>query len=123
VTAMKKPTDGKNDFVQHILTQCKQLGLPAPELEHRFHPTRKWRFDLAWPDQMLAMEIDGGVYAEGRHTRGKGFEGDAEKLNEALILGWRVLRVTTGQVKSEKAIGWLERAVIEAPYPGPMMNY
>lgn len=89
--------------------QCQLAGLPKPQTEWRFHPSRKWRFDLAWPDKSLAVEVDGAVYTAGRHTRGAGVEKDAEKFAEAMLLGWRVLRVTTGQVKSGQALNWIER--------------
>lgn len=60
--------------------------------EYKFHPTRKWRFDFADPDNKVAVEIDGGVFSGGRHTRGSGFRADCEKINAAAVLGWRVLR-------------------------------
>ena len=73
-------------------------GLPAAETEHAFHPTRRWRFDFAWPDKMVAVECEGGVYSRGRHTRGSGFTADCEKYSAAAMLGWRVLRFTTEQL-------------------------
>lgn len=79
--------------------------------QHVFHPTRRWRFDFAWPRYMLALEVDGGVYSGGRHVRGRGFEGDIEKLNEALLLGWRVLRASGGQVRSGQALAWVQKAM------------
>ncbi len=60
--------------------------------EYKFHPKRKWRFDFADPANKVAVEIDGGVFAGGRHTRGAGFRADCEKINAAAVLGWRVLR-------------------------------
>jgi very-short-patch-repair endonuclease len=81
----------------------------SPHRELRFHPTRRWRFDLAVPSLMLAIEIDGGVYKGGRHTSGAGFTRDCEKVNEATILGWRVLRFTTGQVRNGYAFDAIER--------------
>lgn len=56
--------------------------------EHRFHPVRKWRFDFAWPSQRVGVEIDG----RGRHQTVAGVRADCEKMNEAIRLGWRVLR-------------------------------
>lgn len=56
--------------------------------EYQFHPTRKWRFDVAWPEQKLAVEIDG----RGRHQTISGVRKDYEKHNEATRMGWRVLR-------------------------------
>lgn len=61
-----------------------------PEQQYRFHASRKWRFDYAWPAMKLAVEIDGGQWIAhgGRHNT----DGDREKLNAAAVLGWRVLR-------------------------------
>ena len=67
-------------------------GLPEPVLEHRFHPVRRWRFDIAWADHMIALEVEGGVWTGGRHTRGSGFMKDMEKYNTAAAMGWIVLR-------------------------------
>lgn len=86
-------------------------SVPTPCRQHRFHPTRKWCFDVSFPERMLAVEVDGGTWSGGRHTRGAGYEKDCEKLNEALCLGWRVIRVTGAHIKSGKAIEWIERAL------------
>lgn len=73
---------------------CKAAGLPAPEREFRFHETRRWRFDYAWPEARVAVEVEGGIYAGGRHTRGAGYEEDTKKYNAAAIRGWLLLRYT-----------------------------
>lgn len=79
------------DVFERLLTANQ---LPVPEREYRFHPTRKWRFDFAWPEYRLYLEVEGGVWMNGRHTRGSGFVKDIEKYNAATILGWRPLKVT-----------------------------
>ena len=92
--------------------QCQLAGLPKPETEYMFaRPERRWRFDYAWPSLLISAEVDGAVYTQGRHVRGKGFENDMEKLNEALIRGWRVLRFSTGMVNDGRALTVLERAL------------
>lgn len=68
-------------------------GLPLPEREYRFAPPRRWRFDAAWPLQLVAVEIDGKIYGGGRHTRGSGAMGDYEKMMFALQQGWTVFRI------------------------------
>lgn len=73
------------------------------ETEYRFHPVRRWRFDFAYPQHLLAIEVEGGVWMGGRHTRGRGFELDAEKYNSATIMGWKVLRFTTNMVTDGRA--------------------
>lgn len=90
---------------------CRAAGLPEPSTELRFHPTRKWRFDFAWLDRRLAVEVDGGAFIQGRHTRGVGYERDCEKLNAAALLGWRVLRFTTGMVEDGRALAVLQEAL------------
>jgi very-short-patch-repair endonuclease len=94
-----------------LAQQCRAIGLPQPETEVKFHPTRKWRFDYAWPDKKIACEVEGAIYVRGRHSRGAGMEKDMEKYNAAALLGWRVIRVSTGHVKSGLAVTWLEQAL------------
>lgn len=68
--------------------------------EYLFHPTRKWRFDYAIPSHRIAIEVEGGVWTQGRHTRPKGFLGDMEKYNTATLMGWRVFRTTPDRLLS-----------------------
>lgn len=89
--------------------QIKAAGLPAPEREWRFHPSRKWRFDFAFPEQRVAVEIDGGLFIQGGHTRGAQALKDMEKRNDALVMGWAVLRVGPQHVKSGEALAWLTK--------------
>ena len=78
-------------------------GLPEPVTEHRFHPTRKWRFDAAIPSAKVAIEVNGGIWTRGRHMRGSGYIGDRMKINTAQILGWIVLEFAPDQMKSGEA--------------------
>ncbi len=73
-------------------------GMPEPELEYKFHPNRKYRFDCAWPGKRVAVEVDGGQHAfkGGRHCRDE----DRWKLNEAAVLGWRVLRFSHDMIRT-----------------------
>ena len=85
--------------------------------EHKFHPTRQWRVDFAWPEHKLALECEGAVYAQGRHTRGPGFVADCEKYNELAIAGWRLLRVIPQHIQSGEALRLIERALGRADAP------
>lgn len=82
---------------------CKALKLPELTAEYKFHPNRKWRFDYVMLDKMLAIEIEGGAWTGGRHTRGSGFVKDMEKYNAAAELGYRILRFTPAEARSGKA--------------------
>lgn len=99
-------------FLETVLeAEINEAGLPAPVREYRFHDTRNWRFDFCWPDHMLAVEVEGGVWANGRHNRGSGFIADCEKYNAAAILGWRVLRIPSDWIsKTAGGIETIKRA-------------
>jgi very-short-patch-repair endonuclease len=99
-----------------LRSHLRTAEFPAWVEEHRFHPTRKWRFDFAWPANRLACEVEGGTWIHGRHTRGAGFTADCEKYNEAAADGWTVIRVTAEQIDNGQAVAWLGRVLAhEAP--------
>jgi len=92
--------------------QMRAAGLPEPERELHFHPARAWRFDFAFPGQKLAIEVMGGLWLrKSGHTSGTGITRDYVKLNEAQLLGWRILHVTSKQVESGEALAWVLRAL------------
>lgn len=81
--------------------------------EYKFHPKRKWRFDYALPEYMIAIEIEGGVWNNGAHVRGRHYISDMEKYNQAQILGWRVLRYTPEQFNQYLFIGDLNAMIVK----------
>ena len=91
----------------HSKVLAQLVGFPDPTTELLFHPKRKWRFDYAWEEQKLALEVHGGIHSGGRHTRGRGFVEDRAKMNEATLLGWTVLEVTPEHIKSGQLRAWL----------------
>ena len=97
-----------SELEDHMATRLRQM-LPGVEweAEHRFHPTRRWRFDFSDLSTKIAIECEGGTWAKGRHTRGKGFEGDCEKYNQATRLGWQVYRFTRDMIMDDRAIMFL----------------
>jgi very-short-patch-repair endonuclease len=90
----------------------RSVGLPAPVREHRFHPVRRWRFDYSWIEHKVALEVEGGVWTGGRHTRGAGFVGDMEKYNAAVLAGWRVVRVVPSKLCASATVGMLEALIV-----------
>ena len=79
--------------------------------ELRFAPPRRWRFDVAVPSRMVAVEVDGGAFTGG-HSRGTAYERECEKYGMAAAMGWRVVRCTPRMVKDGRALA-LVRAVVE----------
>jgi very-short-patch-repair endonuclease len=90
--------------------QIALADLPIPVSEYRFHPTRLWRLDRAWPDRHIAVEIDGGTWLTTGHGRSAGhahparMQRDNEKRNAARALGWRVFQFTARQVEYGEAL-------------------
>lgn len=93
-------------------TQLRQAGIPFRR-EVRADPCRKWRFDFVVqaPGRDIAVEVEGGTWSQGRHTRGGGYAKDLEKYNAAGIYGWLVLRFTTEMVESGAALETIELAM------------
>lgn len=90
---------------------CASRGFALPVREHSFCMHRDWRFDYAWPDFRIALELEGGTFAGGRHSTGAGMRADMEKYNEAALRGWLVLRCETSKARSARVLGWIWRAM------------
>ncbi|MDC5602500.1 endonuclease domain-containing protein [Acinetobacter baumannii] len=102
----RQPSEGEMVLANH-LRACKI----SFEQEYKFHPTRKWRADFLITGTKILIEVEGGIWSGGRHTRGKGYLGDMEKYNSAAMMGFTVLRFSTEQVKAGLAIKQIEQLV------------
>lgn len=89
-------------------------GFTYYEREYRFHKTRRWRADFAFVQQRILVELEGGVWTRGRHTRGQGFIDDCDKYNEAVADGWRVIRFTSEHLKEPRKVLNLMNRVLGA---------
>jgi very-short-patch-repair endonuclease len=74
---------------------------PSLEREYRFHPKRRWRADFAHLESRCLIEVEGGIWVNGRHNRAAGFNADLEKYLEAQLAGWRVFRLGPDQITIE----------------------
>lgn len=135
-SSSKKAKRATPNWLEQLLLHLRAHQLPEPLLEFQFHKERRWRFDLAWPDILLAVEIDGGVWGNpvycnhcrqavtrnlhdgriipiregGRHNRGEGYENDRIKYAEAGLLGWLVIGLTPNMIENGMAIDLILRA-------------
>lgn len=96
----KKAVVDDSFYREMVRAACVVHGIPEPFFEYTFCEGRKWRFDLCWRAELLAVEVQGGIHVGGRHVRGAALEAEHEKLNAAAILGYRVLFVQPRQVQS-----------------------
>ncbi len=139
-SAAASGTQDKKHWLNELLRQIEERGLPKPRLEYTFHAERKWRFDMDWKlhGKLVAVEVDGGTFARpvvchncgqqvkrklkdgrwmtvregGRHNTGSGYEADREKYNEAVLYGWKVIGATSKAIQNGQAIDWIERALL-----------
>jgi hypothetical protein len=98
-----------------MLWMLKVEGLLPVKQQYRFHPERKWAADFCWPEHKLILELQGGTWNNGAHVRGKRFEQDCEKFNEATLLGYRTLLATTDMVHDGRAVNQVRRALSRKP--------
>lgn len=102
----------RTEVEDELLFQVRASGLSAPQQQGKIIPGRKFAFDFVWPDHKLAVEVQGGIWLPaGGHNTGTGIERDCEKLNLAVLAGWRVLHVTSGMVRSGQALAYIEEAL------------
>ena len=99
-------SEGEATLAQHLKSYNIEF-----QAEFQFNPERKWRADFYIVGSNVLIEVEGGIWSSGRHTRGKGYLGDMEKYNSAQGLGYSVYRYSTEQVKSGKAIDEIRRLV------------
>lgn len=113
-----------------LARQLHWMKVPPPEFEYRFAAEhvggpgkglisrlekaelKDWRFDFAWPYLKFAVEIEGGGWSGGRHTRGKGFADDLRKYEKAMLIGWVIYRCDGDMVNSGQAVRTI-RAMIK----------
>lgn len=109
VKTSKVVSEGEATLAQHL--KVHGIGF---ETEFKFHQDRKWRADFYLTGTKLLIEVEGGIRSNGRHTRGKGYQEDMIKYNAAAILGYTVLRFSTADVKSGRAIEQIKGMVNDA---------
>jgi very-short-patch-repair endonuclease len=112
----KMPRPGSKAEAELAIWMRTAPHIPAPVREFRFHPTRQWRFDFAWPAHRFAIEIDGIVgNGKGRHQTAAGMRGDLEKLHEAHMLGWKVYRCSGDMISSGRVLEAIELEICGVP--------
>lgn len=116
-------TDSETNLVMAMLRTLGDI-----KKEYCFCNGRKWRFDFCFPNEKLAIEVEGGAFKKrtykskrtgklittigGRHNSAKGFLNDMEKYNTAAMLGYRLLRFTPQSIMTSKALDIIKECLI-----------
>ena len=102
------------ETVSHLedeyLFQIRAAGIPLPRLQYQLVKDRKYRWDFAWPEMLLCVEINGGTWVKSGHTTGKGLDRDAEKLNLAVLRGYHQFVFTKEMIRDGRALAWTQEA-------------
>lgn len=115
--AQKKKKITATDTSDMFTRLCQsQFGVECVK-EYRFYQPRRWRYDYAIPKYKIAIEVEGGVWTQGRHTRPKGFLGDVEKYNTGTLLGWRIFRTTPQKLLSGSTLLLIKNAILGTSVP------
>ena len=111
-SVVSESTNGAESPLERQFADLWQmLGGPELEREYRFEPMRRWRADFAHLASRTLIEIEGGLYQQGRHNRAHGYQADCEKYNWATMTGWRVIRLTSMMLTPdyvESIIKWIQ---------------
>jgi very-short-patch-repair endonuclease len=100
-----------NALEEMFALQCEQAGFPAPLREYAAVPGRRFRWDFAWTDARVLVEINGGTYARMGHSTGTGIARDYEKSNLAVLAGWKVFAFDRRMVEAGTALDVTAKAL------------
>lgn len=79
--------------------------------EYRFLPPRRWRADFAFPDAKVLVDIEGGIWNNGRHVRPAEYQKDLYRSNQAQRAGWLHLRFTEKEINDWTAVDIVKEEV------------
>jgi very-short-patch-repair endonuclease len=115
VAPVRKEVKRKKFSEAHLLLEAHLTELGKPFLrEYAFCDGRRWRFDYLLEfkpsdENVIAIEIEGAIFTQGRHTRGAGYLKDLDKYRTAAALGYKVFRFSTQEVLNGTAKAFLEK--------------
>lgn len=110
--AGKLNTGRSRDAADTLAAILRGMGL-KPVREFVAIPGRRYRFDIAFPEKQVLVEVHGSTFTDGRHVRGEGFNNDREKMNLAQLEGFYVLEFTTWDMRNRLSyiVEQIERAL------------
>ncbi len=94
-----------------LLLEIEAAELPAPECQYKFHGSRKWKADFAWPCYRVIAEVNGGTYQHMGHTTGAGVHRDYEKQNAAQLMGYIYLEFDRAMIEDGTAVKTIQQAI------------
>ena len=107
-----RPRTGLPTTYDLVTLLCRTHNLPEPVLEFAFAPNRRFRADYCWPEAMVILEKQGGIWRpKGAHNTGTALLRDYEKSNLAQLLGYVYLQATPEQIRNGSVLEMLKEAL------------
>jgi hypothetical protein len=94
--------------------QIEEAELPPADEENYVIPgsPKRWQYDRVWLSYRVIVEIEGGVFTQGRHTRGMGFVKDCNKYNWATSQGWKLYRFTVWHLNNDLVVPFMRKVLV-----------
>jgi len=103
------PKHAVSAIEEQMAQQIALCKLPEPVRQFRWYPARRWKLDFAWPKIKLAVEVQGNI-----HRIKQRFKDFFERHYALTFAGWKVLYVGGDDVRSGRAVAWLEQLLQQA---------
>lgn len=99
-----------NSACETLKGQLKVVLKVPFETEYPFASSidRAWKWDIAFLEQKLAVEVDGGIWVKGAHGHPLTILRNMQKRNWGARLGWRILSFSTDEAKKGQALSFIE---------------
>lgn len=89
---------GDSDLETRVLSLLASRGHPLPVQQYRVRiGGRTFKIDLAYPDLLLAIELDGWD----THRTRSAFDYDRTRANALVLAGWKLVRFTSRSTDAE----------------------
>lgn len=97
----------EDDFLRLV----RAADLPQPRIQYILRDGDRFiaRLDFAYPEQRVAIEVDGFRY----HADRRAFDDDRARANAIQAMGWLVLRITAKHLEEapDDVVAWVRRAL------------
>lgn len=105
ISAPRKPRQ-KYEYEKHLALQLAAMGFREFEVDARYLRDRLHRGDVVFRRERLIVEVQGQV-----HRIRNRWKEDIEKAQLTVLAGWRLLPVSTKQVRDGSAADLVKRAL------------
>lgn len=113
----KRTSGGARSLLEvKVLRLFREAGLPKPVTQYRVQlgPRSRVEIDVAYPDALLAIEVDGFRF----HSEPSAWQKDRSKRNALTKLGWRVIQITWEDITERpQEVVEMVRALLVLPSP------